>query len=136
MPRGASHCLSCCCWRPAPAGRWTYTLYGIALGEYYLATRDPWVVKELEEINQWLVNAQHPATAAPERVHMAGGFGHNPHMPSGNGYGSFNVVTAQAMIAWALMERAGLSVDRTRVTAAHEFIAKGTNAPHRFGATG
>jgi len=31
------------------------------------------------------------------------------------------------MMAWELMERCGLQVDRPRVEAAHEFIAKGTN---------
>ena len=108
---------------------WQYSLYGTALSEYYLITRDAWVLKELAEINQWLVAAQHPQTAAPERVHIAGGFGHNPHsLTGGNGYGSFNVVTAQAMMAWALMERCALPVDRPRFEAAHEFIAKGTNA--------
>ncbi len=108
---------------------WTYSLYGTALGEYYLITRDRWILKELEEINQWLVDAQHPQTAAPERVHIAGGFGHGPHSQSGgNGYGSFNVVTAQAMMAWAVMGRCGLPVERPRFERAHDFIAKGTNA--------
>ena len=108
---------------------WTYSLYGTALGEYYLITRDRWVLKELEGINSWLVAAQHPQTAAPERVHIAGGFGHGPHsLTGGNGYGSFNVVTAQAMMAWAMMGRCGLPVERPRFEAAHDFIAKGTNA--------
>lgn len=107
---------------------WQYGLYGVALSEYYLATREPWVLPDLERINQWLVLAQHPATAAPERVHIAGGFGHGPHSPEGgNGYGGFNVVTAQAMMAWALMQRCGLAVDGGRFQAAHEFIAKGVN---------
>jgi hypothetical protein len=74
------------------------------------------------------VQAQHPGTAAPEREHIAGGFGHGPHNATGgNGYGSFNAVTAQAMMAWALMQRCGLAVDRQRFEAAHAFIAKGTN---------
>jgi hypothetical protein len=108
---------------------WQYSLYGTALAEYYLNTRDRWVLKELEEINRWLVEAQHPQTAAPERVHIAGGFGHGPYkLSGGNGYGAFNVVTAQAMMAWALMERCGLPVERARFVAAHDFIAKGTNA--------
>ena len=107
---------------------WQYGLYGIALGEYYLVTREPWVLPELEEINRWLVLAQHPQTAAPERVHIAGGFGHGPYnRAGGNGYGAFNAVTAQAMMAWALMKRCGLSVDEGRFQAAHDFIAKCTN---------
>ena len=80
-----------------------------------MVTREPWVLPELEEINQWLVQAQHPATAAPEREHIAGGFGHGPHSPTGgNGYGSFNAVTLQAMMAWALVQRCGLAVNRQR----------------------
>lgn len=107
---------------------WRYTLYGIALAEYYLITREPWVLPELEEINQWLAFAQHPQTVAPERAHIEGGFGHNPYNPQGgNGYGAFCAVTAQAMMAWALMERCGLKVDQRRIEAAHRFIAKGTN---------
>lgn len=114
----------------APGGLpvWKYTLAGIVLGEYYLATRESWVLPELDEINRWLQKAQHPETGPPERRHIAGGFGHAPHFVGGrNGYGSFNMVTAQAMIAWSLMGRCGLEVDAQRFAAAHEFIAKGTN---------
>jgi hypothetical protein len=107
---------------------WHYTLYGIALSEYYLKTHEPWVLPALEKINHWLVLAQHPPTAAPERKHVAGGFGHGPHNPAGaNGYGAFNAVTAQAMMAWALIDRCGLGIDERRFQAAHEFIALGTN---------
>ena len=107
---------------------WEYGLYGIGLSEYYLKTREPWVLTELERINLWLAQAQHPKTAPPERAHIAGGFGHGIHsIKGGNGYGAFNVVTAQAMMAWALMQRCGLAVDQQRFEAAHEFIAKGTN---------
>ena len=114
--------------RPGGLPVWTYSLYGTALSEYYLVTREPWVLPQLEGINHWLNKAQHPETGPPERKHIPGGFGHAPHMVGGgNGYGSFNVVTAQAMMAWALMERCGLTVDADRFQAAHEFIAKGTN---------
>jgi hypothetical protein len=107
---------------------WDYTLYGTALAEYYLITREDWVVKELEEINQWLVQAQQGKISPPEREHIAGGFGHGFYTPGANGYGGMNITTAQAMTAWSLMERCGLTVDHARLDAAHEFIAKGTNA--------
>lgn len=114
--------------QPGGLPTWQYGLYGIALAEYYLVTREAWVLPELEEINRWLALAQHPKTAAPERAHIAGGFGHRPHSTEGgNGYGAFNVVTAQAMMAWALMQRCGLAVDAARFQAAHQFIAKGVN---------
>ena len=108
---------------------WQYTLYGIALGEYYLSTREAWVLPKLEEINRWLAQAQSPATAAPERTHIAGGFGHAPYNSGkvGNGYGGMNITTAQAMISWDLMQRCGLKVDPKGPQDAHNFIAKGTN---------
>jgi len=98
---------------------WTYTLYGIALSEYYLLTGDDWVLPKLETINGWLAQAQ-----APD-----GGFGHNAHNPKGvgNGYGSFNIGTTQAMMTWGLMQRCGVQLDPKRFAAAHDFIARGTN---------
>lgn len=106
---------------------WDYTLYGTALAEYYLITREKWVLMELEEINQWLVLAQQGKITPPEREHIAGGFGHGFYTKGANGYGGMNFTTAQAMTAWSLMERCGITVDRARLNAAHEFIAKGTN---------
>ena len=114
--------------RPGGLPVWEYSLYGAVLGEYYLITREPWVLPELDEIKRWLNKSQHPETGPPEVKHIPGGFGHAPHFVSGgNGYGSFNVVTAQSMMAWALAGRCGLSVDTDRFQAAHEFIARGTN---------
>ena len=43
------------------------------------------------------------------------------------GYGSFNVVTVQAMLAWDLFARCGLKIDTERYADAHRFIARGTN---------
>lgn len=106
---------------------WENTLYGTALAEYYLITREKWVLKELEEINQWLVKAQQGTIAPPETAHIAGGFGHSFYTPGANGYGGMNITTAQAMTAWSLMERCGIAVERPRLASAHEFIAKGTN---------
>lgn len=108
---------------------WQYTMYGTALGEYYLITRDAWVLPELEEINRWLTKAQSPATAAPERAHIAGGFGHNAYNDdkTGNGYGGMNITTGQAMMALGLMQRCGINVDPKGIQGAHDFIAKGTN---------
>jgi len=97
---------------------WKYGLYGTYLGEYYLITREEWVLEELDEINRWLHKAQ-----------MAnGGWGHRPaNRPGGNGYGAINVITMQAKMAWALIERCGLEADAERYKAAHDFVARGTN---------
>ena len=96
---------------------WKYGLYGIYLAEYYLATKEEWVLDELREINRWLEQAQ-----------MAnGGWGHRPaNKPGGNGYGSICILTMQAKMAWALMKRCGIEIDPERFQAAHDFVVKGT----------
>lgn len=97
---------------------WKYGLYGAYLAEYYLITREEWVLPELEEINRWLVKAQMEN----------GGWGHRPaNRPGGNGYGAINVITMQAKMAWALMQRCGIKVDAKRYAATHDFVARGTN---------
>ena len=97
---------------------WKYGLYGAALGEYYLMTGEPWVLPELEKINQWLTKAQAPN----------GGWGHGPYLQDGsNGYGAINVITMQAAMAWGLMERCGIEVDAKRLADTHDFVARGTN---------
>ena len=98
---------------------WKYGLYGATLGEYYLLTGEKWVLPELKEIDQWLRLAQAPR----------GGWGHSPWDEGGkNGYGPINVITQQALMAWSLMRRCGMEIDRKRFAAAHAFTAKGTNA--------
>ena len=97
---------------------WQYGLYGIYLAEYYLITREQWVLPELEEINRWLHEAQMGS----------GGWGHRPaHRLGGNGYGAINIITMQAKMAWALMLRCGLQVDEEKLRATHEFVDRGTN---------
>ncbi|NWK56545.1 hypothetical protein HW115_13065 [Verrucomicrobiaceae bacterium N1E253] len=97
---------------------WKYSLYGVLLAEYYLLTREQWVLKELDEINRWLHKAQM----------KNGGWGHRPaDRPGGNGYGAINVITMQAKMAWALMMRCGLKVDQEKYKAAHAFVDRGTN---------
>tara|TARA_B100001059_G_scaffold175343_1_gene175678 strand:- start:742 stop:2289 length:1548 start_codon:yes stop_codon:yes gene_type:complete len=98
---------------------WTHSLYGIYLGEYYLATREEWVLSELEEINRWL----------PRSQMGNGGWGHRPaERPGGNGYGAINILAMQCKMAWALIERCGLQIDEEGFTSAHRFAKRGTNA--------
>jgi len=97
---------------------WKYTLGGIVLAEYYLATREKWVLPELEEINRWLLKAFSPN----------GGWGHNAYSTEGgNGYGAINVITMQGKMAWSLMARCGIEIDRRRYALTHEFVGRGTN---------
>jgi hypothetical protein len=105
---------------------WKYGLYGVCLAEFHLATGDKRALKELEEINRWLVQAQFDKHYRQGKG--AGGWGHRPKdRPGGNGYGPICIITAQAMAAWSLMAQCGIEVDRKRFNLAHEFIAKGTN---------
>lgn len=99
---------------------WKYTLGGIVLAEYYLATREPWVLPELEEINRWLTAGLSPNS----------GWGHNAWNSGGdtNGYGAINVITMQGKLAWSLMARCGIDIDKRRYAVTHDFVARGTNA--------
>jgi hypothetical protein len=97
---------------------WKYTLFGIALAEYHLATGAAWVLPELGEIDRWLRSAQAPP----------GGFGHRQWRSDGsNGYGPICMITAQALLAWDLIERCGIAIDQKRRDAAQAFLARGTN---------
>lgn len=105
---------------------WKQGLYGVALGEYYLATKERWVLKELDEINRWLVKAQFEKHYRSGKG--MGGWGHRPaHRPGGNGYGPICLISAQAKAAWGLISECGLEVNKERYKLAHEFLAKGTN---------
>lgn len=96
---------------------WKYTLYGICLAEYHLATKAPWALDELREIDRWLRAAQMEN----------GGWGHRPaNRPGGNGYGAINILTMQAKIAWALMRECGVEIDEGRFRRAHDFVVRGT----------
>lgn len=97
---------------------WKYTLYGTALCEYYLLTRQDWIKPELEEIKTWLLKAQMDN----------GGWGHRPaNKPGGNGYGAINAITMQAKLTLGMMMRCGLEVPAEKFQATHDFVARGTN---------
>jgi hypothetical protein len=105
---------------------WKYGLYGVCLAEYHLATGEKWVLKELEEINEWLVKSQFAVDYRNGKG--AGGWGHRPaNKPGGNGYGPICMITAQAMAAWSLMEQCGIVIDEERYMLAHKFLEQGTN---------
>ena len=105
---------------------WKYGLYGICLSEYYLLTGENWVLKELDEINRWLVKAQFQH---PYRDSMgAGGWGHRPTgREGGNGYGPICMITAQALAAWSLIAECNLDINQKQYMAAHKFLVRGTN---------
>lgn len=116
---------------------WRYTAAGIFLSEYYLATDASWVKPELQEIYEFLAHSQytdrsqinpasresHPGAVPTRPGQKEGGWGHNPGF---EGYGPIAMVTGQAALAFALMERCGVDVDRRRADAAFDFLARGT----------
>jgi hypothetical protein len=116
---------------------WRYMAAGIVLSEYHLATREAWVVDELKEIYAFLVSSQytdlaqvnpraketHPHSFPKDAQSKHGGWGHNPGF---EGYGPISMLTGQGALAFALMHRCGVAVDRARHDAAYAFLARGT----------
>jgi len=116
---------------------WSYMSAAIVLSEYYLATREPWVLPELQRIHDRIAHSQyldmsqidpqaritHPDAypKGPQSSH--GGWGHNPGF---EGYGPIAMVTAQGALAYALMHRCGITIDRRSHDAAYAFLERGT----------
>lgn len=100
-------------------GNWRYTLYAIVLGEYYLATREAWVLPELVELRDALIDSQN--MNGPKRLN---GWGHNPGY---EGYGPMSITTGQALTALGLMMDCGIEVDRGRYDAGFAFLDRATN---------
>ena len=116
---------------------WRYMSAAIVLSEYYLATKKSWVPKELEEIYRFLISSQYtdmsqidaktkidrPEDLPKTKMRAHGGWGHNPGF---EGYGPISMLSGQGALAFALMKRCGVDVDRRRHDFAYEFLARGT----------
>jgi hypothetical protein len=116
---------------------WTYMGAAIVLSEYYLTTKEAWVLPELEKIRDLLEEGQyldmsqidpkskeshpHSYPKGPENSH--GGWGHNPGF---EGYGPIAMITAQGALSYSLMQRCGIKIERERLDAAYRFLKKGT----------
>ena len=116
---------------------WSYMSAAIVVSEYYLTTGEKWVLPELQEIHDHLAKAQylhmsqinpkarksHPDSypRGPENSH--GGWGHNPGF---EGYGPIAMLTGQGALAYSLMHRCGIKIDREKHDAAYKFLKKGT----------
>jgi len=97
---------------------WPTTLYGIALAEYHLRTKERWVLAELGDIAHWLAAAEAPQ----------GGWGHAPWREDGsNGYGPICMITGQAALALSLIARCDVEVDEEVRARAYAFLSRGTN---------
>ena len=118
---------------------WRYMAAGLVLSEYYLATKEKWVLAELREVYDFLISSQytelaqvnprvketHPDAYPKGPLDSHGGWGHNPGF---EGYGPICMLTRQGALVFALMARCGIEVDRERHDAAYAFLERGTGA--------
>ena len=116
---------------------WSYTSAAIVLSEYYLATRAEWVIPRLQKIHDLLAKGQylkmsqinpkaretHPDSFPKGPRDSHGGWGHNPGF---EGYGPIAMLTGQGALAYSLMHRCGIKIDRKKLDAAYDFIKRGT----------
>ncbi len=114
---------------------WRYMSAAIVMSEYYLATGDKWVLKELEQVRDFLMSTQylsleqvnprvkesHPQDWPTDPMEQHGGWGHNPGF---EGYGPIAMITGQGALAFALMKHCGLEIDRERHDAAYAFLER------------
>ncbi len=116
---------------------WRYMGAALVLSEYYLATRAAWVLPELQEIHDFIAAGQyldmsqinprakesHPDSFPKGPLNSHGGWGHNPGF---EGYGPIAMITAQGALAYSMMARCGIEIDRTRHDAAYAFLRRGS----------
>lgn len=114
---------------------WRYMAAAIVMSEYYLATGEKWVLKELQEVYEFLLSSQyvdmaqidekshktHPGAVPKNEKSAHGGWGHNPGF---EGYGPISMLTGQGALAFALMEHCGIEIDRGRHDKAYDFLAR------------
>lgn len=118
---------------------WHYMSWAIITSEYYLATGDKRVLPTLQTIHDLIAKSQyldmsqinpmakesHPDSVPKGPRDSHGGWGHNPGF---EGYGPIAMITGQGALAYALMQRCGIEVDRAKHDAAYGFLQRGTGA--------
>ena len=116
---------------------WGYMTAGIVMSEYYLRTKDRKILKEIQEVYDFLISSQymdlkqlhpnqkktHPDATPKDNKKANGGWGHNPGF---EGYGPISMVTGEGALAFALMYKCGIKVDRNRLDKAYNFLQRGT----------
>jgi len=116
---------------------WRYMAAAIVMSEYYLATEKEWLREELKEVYDFLCSSQytdmaqinpkakesHPHSYPKDAMDSHGGWGHNPGF---EGYGPICMLTGQGALAFAMLRRCGVEVDRQLHDYAYEFVARGT----------
>jgi hypothetical protein len=118
---------------------WRYMTAAIVLSEYHAATREAWIVKELEETRDFLMSSQyislaqvnprvkesHPDSYPTSAAEQHGGWGHNSGF---EGYGPIAMLTGQGVLALSLMHHNGVMIDRERLAAATAFLERGSGS--------
>jgi hypothetical protein len=114
---------------------WRYMAAAIVLSEYYLRSEEKWVLKELQQIYEFLIDSQyvskkqinpkskesHPSSYPQNDMDSYGGWGHNPGF---EGYGPIAMLTAQGALAFSLMSLCGIEVNPERHMAAYDFLER------------
>ncbi len=123
---------------------WSYMSAAIVLSEYYLATGEAWVLPVLQKVHDLIAKSQylrmsqidprakksHPGNYPRGPKDSHGGWGHNPGF---EGYGPIAMLTGQGALAYSLMQRCGIVIDRKKHDAAYDFLNKGTGRTAMFG---
>ena len=116
---------------------WYYMSAAIVLSEYHLATGDKTVLPELQKLHDLIVKGQylhmsqidpeakksHPDSFPKGPRDSHGGWGHNPGF---EGYGPIAMLTGQGALAYSLVHRCGIAIDRQRHDAAYDFLKRGS----------
>ncbi len=118
---------------------WHFMSWAIITSEYYLATGDQRAIPVLQRIHDLIAKSQyldmsqinpqskesHPDSFPKGPRDSHGGWGHNPGF---EGYGPITMITGQGALAYSLMHRCGIQVDRVKHDAAYDFLQRGTGA--------
>lgn len=118
---------------------WWFMHWAIVTSEYYLATGDERVLPTIQTIHDLIAKSQyldmsqinpaakesHPDSYPKDPRQSHGGWGHNPGF---EGYGPIAMITGQGALAYSLMQRCGIKVDRVKHDAAYNFLHRGTGA--------
>jgi len=116
---------------------WYYMSAAIVLSEYRLATGDKAVLPDLQKVHDLIAKGQylhmsqinpqakksHPDSFPKGPSDSHGGWGHNPGF---EGYGPIAMLTGQGALAYSLMHRCGITIDRKKHDAAYDFLKRGT----------
>ncbi len=116
---------------------WHFMSWAITASEYFLATGDQRILPTIQKLHDRIAASQyidmsqinplakesHPDSYPKGPRDSHGGWGHNPGF---EGYGPIAMITGQGALAYALMQRCGIEVDRPKHDAAYGFLDRGT----------